>query len=250
MARQPNLNSTSALPALFLRKLESIRALSHVEREALHQIQGTCVSMLARQDISRAGDRPPCINILVDGFACRYVLLPDGKRQITFVHIPGDILDLQSVFLPIMDYNVCTFVQSQLLAIPHAAMLDLFLKHPRIGHLFWRETLIYAAIFREWMVGMGRRKAYARIAHFFCELIVRMQAAGLAREHEIDMPLTQIDIGDALGLSFVHVNRTLQQLRGAGLIELTRGRLRAIDWSGLCKAADFDPSYLQQQRVA
>jgi CRP-like cAMP-binding protein len=109
--------------------------------------------------------------------------------------------------------------------------------------------LIYAAIFREWMVGIGRRPAFASVAPLFCELIVRMQAIGLAVDHQVDLPLTQADIGDALGLSSVHVNRTLQELRGAGLIKMTRSRLRAIDWHGLCDAGEFDDSYLHQQQM-
>jgi CRP-like cAMP-binding protein len=132
--------------------------------------------------------------------------------------------------------------------IPHAAMLSLFHEQPRLAHLFWRDTLIDAAVFREWMVGIGRRSAFTRVAHLFCELIVRMQAVGLSSDYSVELPLTQADIADALGLSTVHVNRTLQEIRSAGLIKLSRGRLVALDWEGLCDAGEFEQSYLHRQR--
>lgn len=234
---------------LLIRRLDSTGSLSAVERMALGCLEGTPVSVNARTDFGRAGDRPRCVHVLLEGFAYRYALLPEGKRQITFFHIPGDILDLPALFLTTIDYDLCSVVRSQLLAIPHEAILSLFQEHPQTAHLFWRETLIHAAIFREWMIGMGRRQALARAAHLFCELIVRMQAVGLADDHAIALPLTQADLGDALGLSAVHVNRTLQELRGAGLIKLTRGRLEAIDWDRLCEAADFDPRYLHEHQI-
>ena len=219
----------SALIDPLTRKLESFGSLSIVEQGALRRTEGTRVPIERHHDIVSAGDQPRSVNVLLEGFACTYTLLPEGKRQITFFHLPGDVLDLPSLFIPVMDYSLCSLAHSQLLRIPHEAMLALFHEHPRITHLFWRETLIYAAIFREWMVGIGRRPAFASVAHLFCELIVRMQAIGLAVDHQVDLPLTQADIGDALGLSSVHVNRTLQELRGAGLIKLTRGRLTATD---------------------
>jgi CRP-like cAMP-binding protein len=134
------------------------------------------------------------------------------------------------------------------LAISHTSIFAVFQKHPSIAALFWRETLIDAAIFRELMVGIGRRSAYSRMAHLFCELIERMRAVGLASDHEIELPLTQTEIADALGLSTVHANRTLQQLRAAGLIKLTRHRLTAMNWRGLCTAGDFEPAYLHQRQ--
>ena len=133
--------------------------------------------------------------------------------------------------------------------IPHAAMLALFHEQPQVAHLFWRDTLVDAAVFCEWMVGIGRRSAFTRVAHLFCELIVRMQAVGLCSDYSVELPVTQTDIADALGLSTVHVNRTLQEIRGAGLIKFSRGRLVALDWEGLCDAGEFEQSYLHRQRT-
>jgi CRP-like cAMP-binding protein len=127
-------------------------------------------------------------------------------------------------------------------------MLALFAEQPQLAYLFWRDTLIDAAVFREWMVGIGRRSAFKRIAHLFCEMVVRMQAVGLSSNYAIELPLTQADIADALGLSTVHVNRTLQEIRRAGLIKFDRGKLVAADWPGLRQAGEFEQSYLHKQR--
>jgi CRP-like cAMP-binding protein len=231
---------------LLVRKLESIGSVSPKEREALRQLEVSRLSVEAHVDIVREGDRPHSVSLLQSGFCCRYKLVADGKRQITSFHIPGDIPDLPSLFVQIADHNFCTLASCQFAVISHASMLALFHEHPPLAHLFWRGTLIDAAIFREWMVGIGRRSAFTRIAHLFCELIVRMQSVGLSSGGSVELPITQTDIGDALGLSTVHVNRTLQELRGAGLITLGRGRLVALNWQGLCDAGEFDESYLHR----
>ncbi len=234
---------------LLIRKLGSIGELSGKQRDALRRLVAARVSVNAHTDIVREGDRPGSVTVLLAGLCCRYKLVTDGRRQITSFHIPGDVPDLPSLFLSVADYNLCSLAPSQLAAIPHAAMLALFHEQPDLAHLFWCGTLIEAAIFREWMVGIGRRSAFTRIAHLFCELIVRMQAVGLAPGYAIELPLTQTDIADALGLSTVHVNRTLQEIRAAGLIELGRGKLVARDWEGLCDAGEFDQTYLHGQRI-
>jgi CRP-like cAMP-binding protein len=235
---------------LLIRKLGSIAELSSKNRDALRRIETARVSVDAHTDIVREGASPSSVSLLLSGLCCRYKLVSDGKRQIRPFHIPGDVPDLPSLFLPGADYNLCSLAPSQLALIPHGTMLTLFHEQPDLAHLFWRGTLIDAAIFREWMVGIGRRSAFTRIAHLFCELIVRMQAVGLASGYTIELPLTQTDIADALGLSTVHVNRTLQEIRGAELIELGRGKLMALDWQELCDAGEFDPTYLHQHEVA
>lgn len=244
-----SLTTSEGAGELLIRKLGSHGELSGKERDALRRLEAPRVQVNAHTDIVREGDGPSSVTLVLEGLCCRYKLVSDGKRQITSFHIPGDIPDLPSLFLPVADYNVCALAPSQLAMLPHAAMVTLFREQPDLAHLFWRGTLIDAAIFREWMVGIGRRSAFTRIAHLFCELIVRMQAVGLASGYRIDLPLTQTDIADALGLSTVHVNRTLQEIRGAGLVELSRGKLAALDWQGLCDAGEFDPTYLHRQRT-
>jgi CRP-like cAMP-binding protein len=173
-----------------------------------------------------------------------------GKRQIFSFHIPGDIPDLQSLHLDVMDHNLGTLALCKLAFVPHPAMRALMRGFPRIGDAFWRDTLIDGAVFREWMIGIGRREAYTRVAHLLCELYVRLRAVGLTNGHAYEMPITQAELGDALGLSTVHVNRTLQELRGDGLIRTTSGTVAVLDWEALRNAGEFDETYLHLRKKA
>jgi len=183
---------------LLIRKLQSIGSLTPEQCVAIRALEASLVSVDAHQDVVREGDQPNAVTLLVHGFLCRYKIVADGKRQIMSFHIPGDVPDLAALFVRVMDHNLCSLVPSQLALIPRAAMLALFAQQPQLAYLFWRDTLIDAAVFREWMVGIGRRSAFKRIAHLFCEMIVRMQAVGLSSNYSIELPLTQTDIADAL----------------------------------------------------
>jgi CRP-like cAMP-binding protein len=132
--------------------------------------------------------------------------------------------------------------------ITHEALRDLCERYPRITSAFWRETLIDAAIFREWVMNVGQREAYSRMAHVFCELIVRLRAVGLVEDHACTLPITQGEFADAIGVSTVHVNRVLQEMRANGIIELSGDRLKVPDWETLKRAGDFDPIYLHLKR--
>ena len=149
-----------------------------------------------------------------------------------------------------MDHSVKTLTRCKVAFVPHDALAELTRRCPRVGDVLWRDTLIDAAIFREWMVGIGRRSTVTRIAHVLCEVFLRLKAVGLTHGHECEFPITQTEIGDALGLSTVHVNRSLQELRSIGLIDLRRGFLGILDWQGLKKAGEFDPVYLHLDREA
>jgi CRP-like cAMP-binding protein len=201
-------------------------------------------TLRAGQDIVREGDRPSQCCLLLEGFAYRYKLLEEGRRQIFSFHIPGDMPDLLSLHLSVMDHNLGTLSPGRVAFIPHSALRALTQCHPGIGEAFWRDTLVDAAVFREWMVGIGRRSAYTRIAHLLCEMFRRMQAVGLAQGDVVEIPLTQEVVADALGLSTVHVNRVLQALRGEGLITWQGRVLTVEDWEGLRRAGEFDPAYL------
>jgi CRP-like cAMP-binding protein len=230
--------------AALIRKLESIAPLAPEEKAALLRLPLRLKTLPAHQDIVRAGDSPSESCLLVEGFACRYSLTAEGKRQILSFHISGDILDLQSLHLSVMDHSLATLAPSSLAFIPHDDLRSLMRSHPRLGDLLWRDTLIDAAIFRQWMVGLGRREAYGRIAHVLCELLVRSRAVELVEDHAFTLPVTQAELGDAFGLSTVHVNRVLQDLRGDGLITLRGVSLKVLDWERLKKAGEFDPTYL------
>jgi CRP-like cAMP-binding protein len=234
-----------------IRRLESIAPVSDEERQAIAALPITVRDLRADQDILRDQDRPSQCCVILEGFACRYKLLPGGRRQIVSFHIPGDIPDLQSLHLEIMDHNLGTVVASKVAFIPHETVRLFLRAHPRIADVFWRETLIDAAVFREWVVNVGRREAYGRIAHVLCEVYVRLRAVGLVNGQSYLMPVTQAELGDATGMSTVHVNRTLQELRRDGLISTPRSGQVVIErWDGLQKAGEFDPTYLHLTKFA
>jgi CRP-like cAMP-binding protein len=227
-----------------IRKLESIAPLAPEEKAALLRLPLRLHAVAADQDIVCEGDSPSECCLIIEGFACRYNLTDEGKRQIHSFHIAGDIPDLQSLHLDVMDHSLGTLVPSKFAFIQHDDLRALMRSHPRLGDLFWRDTLIDAAVFRQWMVGIGRRSAHTRIAHLLCELLVRLRAVELVEDHVFNLPVTQAELGDALGLSTVHVNRVLQDLRGEGLISLRGGSLHMLDWDGLKRRGEFDPAYL------
>ena len=235
---------------VLIRKLASISPLTAEETECLAGLSLSSKSFPADQDVVNEGERPSESCLVVEGFVCRYKLTESGKRQIFSFHLPGDLPDLQSLHLQVMDHSVMTLTPSKLAFIPHESLKKIMHQRPRIADLMWRDTLIDAAVFREWMLGIGRRSAETRIAHVLCEVLVRMRAVGLANAHACELPITQAELGDALGLSTVHVNRSLQELRGRGLITLRGSVLTVEDWEGLKKAGEFDPTYLHLAKEA
>jgi CRP-like cAMP-binding protein len=236
--------SPSVEHARLIRKLETITKLTEAERTVLAELPLRFRSVADNSDILQEGDRSTECSLLVEGFAARYKVLGEGQRQIFSLHIPGDILDLQLLHLEVMDHSVRALAPCRVGYIPHQAIHAMIAAYPRIGAALWRDTLVDAAVFREWLAGVGRRSAYQRIAHLLCELYLRLLSVGLADAWSFELPVTQIELSDALGLSAVHVNRILQDLRRDGLIA-TRGAKTAIrDWARLQSAADFDPGYL------
>src|SRR5688572_29646210 len=231
-----------------IRKLDNIVTLDENERAALLNLPLQLTTLRADQDIVREGDRPSRSCALLEGFLATYKVTGEGKRQITNFHIPGDIPDLQSLHLEVLDSSLHTLTPCRVGFIQHEALHDLCDHHPRIARALWRETLIDASMFREWTVNNGRREAYGRISHILCELMTRLEAVGLAKDHTCEIPITQGEFADATGLSNVHVNRVLQELRGDGLITLKGNTLVALDWDQLRQAGDFDPTYLHLQR--
>ncbi|MBM6578940.1 Crp/Fnr family transcriptional regulator [Microvirga sp. BT689] len=230
--------------AALIRKLESIAPLAPEEKAALLRLPLRLKSVPAHQDIVSEGDRPCESCLVVNGLACRYILTEEGKRQILSFHISGDIPDLQSLHLTTMDHSLGTLVPCQLAFIRHEDLHALMRSHPRLGELFWRDTLIDAAVFRQWIVGLGRREAHSRIAHLLCELLVRLRAVELVEDHAFTLPITQGELADALGISAVHANRVLQDLRAENLITWRGDTLKVLDWQGLQRAGEFDPTYL------
>lgn len=233
---------------VWIRRLEQSTPLLDFERDALRTIPVKVRKIEPRTDIVRDGDRPTQCCMIIDGFCWRYKVTSAGNRQILSVHMPGEMPDLQSLHLTCMDHTLASITRAEVALVSHQSLRELTRRFPHLTDALWRSTLIDSAIFRQWLVGLGARTAYQRIAHLFCELSVR-QAAGGEPAQSIVLPLTQNELGDALGLSAVHVNRSLRDLREAGLALFERGVVQILDYPGLKKAGDFDPGYLQLQFV-
>jgi CRP-like cAMP-binding protein len=227
-----------------IRKLESIFTLTDDERHALQTLPMQVVAIRTDQAIVREGDSPSRSCLILSGFACVYKMTAHGKRQIVSFTIAGDIPDLQSLHLKVIDNGISTISPCSVGFITHDDLRAICERYPRITAAFWRETLIDAAIFREWVLNVGRPEAYTRMAHVFCELLVRLRAVGLVEDHACDLPITQGEFADAIGVTPVHVNRVLQAMRADGLIELKGDRLTVYDWDKLEQAGEFDPTYL------
>ncbi|MEA3003255.1 MAG: hypothetical protein QOH81_2043 [Sphingomonadales bacterium] len=224
-------------------KLQTIAPLPKGDRDALAALSADAREMGARRNIIREGDRPDHVHLIVQGWAARYKLLPDGARQITAFLIPGDFCDLHITVLREMDHSIATLTRAKVAYIPRERM-EALTARPDVARAFWWATLVDEAVLRSWIVNIGRRDAYEAIGHLMCELYMRMKNVGLTRDHSYELPLTQEEVGDALGLTPVHVNRVLQRMRSEGLIRFARGALTIHDYHRLEQASGFNPNYL------
>ena len=227
-----------------LRKLASHSPLAAAERGVLAALPAGEMRVHAREFVVHEGAQLSRSVLLLEGFAARFKLLPDGERQIVSLHVAGDIVDLHSAVLKVADRSIAAFSPARVAYLPHDTLLAALEASPAIARALWRDALIDAAISREWLLNVGRRDAYARMAHLFCELALRLGAVGLYRDGCFPLPLTQAELADTTGLTPVHVNRTLQRLRTDGLISTRGVELCIEDWDRLADAGSFDPSYL------
>jgi CRP-like cAMP-binding protein len=231
------------LTSLFM-KLRSKGRIDAEERQILEASISQTRNFSARQTIVREGAPLTTSNLLLDGVMCRYKDLPDGRRQILGLHIAGDFVDLHSFLLKRLDHSIAALTSCQIAVVPHEAITIITEKQPHLGRALWLSTLIDAAMHREWTLTMGRRSASSRVAHLFCEMFIRHQAIDQVENNSYPLPLTQVDVGDACGLTPVHVNRMLQQIRHDGSVEFRDGRVTVHDWERLVATAEFDPAYL------
>ncbi|MBY0250125.1 Crp/Fnr family transcriptional regulator [Methylobacterium radiotolerans] len=229
---------------VLIRKLESIGTLSEEERQAIQSLPMRIHILGARQDIVRDGEQPTQCCLILDGWVCRYKLLSQGKRQILSFHIAGDMPDLQGLHAHTMDYGLSTVKHATVAFIARESLRELTARFPSLATLLWRDTLLDAAVVRAWMTGMGRRTAFERIGHLFCELYLKLRAVGLAGDYRCPLPVTQMDLADALGLTPVHINRVLREMRSRALITLRHQTLVIEAWDDLLQASEFDPTYL------
>lgn len=230
-------------------KFEQRDRLPDDEKRVLEAAVVRIDSYRAREDVIIEGELQTESRLLVDGVAHRYKALSDGRRQIMALHIAGDFVDLHSFTLKKLDHNVATITPARFAVVPHDTLRAITESEPHLTRLLWMSTMIDAAIHREWVVSAGRRSAVEHIANLFCEMYVRSQAVGLADGKRYPLPLTQEDMADACGLTSVHVNRSLQELRATGAVEWQRGTVIVNDWDELQRIAEFDPRYLNLERM-
>jgi CRP-like cAMP-binding protein len=233
----------------FVRRIATVIRISDEEKSAIRKLPIRRTEIKADQDVVRQGESPTRMFFIVEGMTATYKIVSDSRRQIVGFHLPGDAPDLQSVHLRSLDVSIATITPSTIGFVTHTAILEVCDRFPRLTSAFWRHTLVDAAIFREWMANIGQRSALSRIAHLLCELVVRFRAVGAAGADTIHFPITQAEIGDAMGLSSVHVNRSLMQLRAKGYFILQDSTLQLLDWEGLQIAGDFSPEYLHLREL-
>ncbi|MBP0445131.1 Crp/Fnr family transcriptional regulator [Roseomonas sp. SSH11] len=199
----------------------------------------------ARWRVVRQGDRPDRIHVLLSGFACRYRLLPEGQRQILGFILPGDACNLQ--FFGALDYSVAALTSCDVATVSRRELEQLAQERPGIASALWCTAMADQSALREWLVSVGARSAVVRLAHMFCEFHTRLMQLGLVNGTSFNLPITQVDVANALGLSSVHANRSLMQLRTRGLMEWKAGRVTIPDPGALQRFGSFNPYYLHMR---
>ncbi len=227
-----------------IRKLESHSRLDEEDREAILALPHSLRSLDPGAYLIREGDLPQYCCVIVSGFAFRHKVTGDGQRQILAIHMAGEFVDLQNIFLEMSDHNVQALTRCDVAFVPRPAVEEIARTLPNVARAMWADTLIDASIFREWVVNVGRRSSISRIAHLLCEVALRMEAAGLSKDGIYQLPMTQEQIADAAGLTPVHVNRVLKELGRLGLIVREKRQVSIPDWEELRQIGDFNARYL------
>jgi len=239
------MSTSSASPlAPLLAKLQYCAPFNVSDDAALRALPHEVKKLEAGTYIVRDGDKQTRACVMISGFSYRHKVVADGARQILALHMRGDLVDLQNSFLGTADHNVQTLTACEVVYIPRDALKQLAFERPVIGEAMWRDTLVDGAIFREWIANVGRRDARTRIAHVLCEFALRLEAAGLGDHRHWDLPMTQEQLADVVGLTAVHVNRTLKTLDRDGLINRTKRSVAVANWKALATAGDFTSGYL------
>ena len=241
-------DSSTMLP--FLRTLEARSDVSNEEREAILALPFVPRQIRPNYDFVRQGELLSHSCFVLDGVVGSFKQDRDGNRQIVSIFINGDMVDLHSVVVPEAPSALQALTTTTILQVPHSALRQLARAYPNIGEAFWRHCVVDAGILMEWVVNVGRRDARKRMAHFFCELAVRSEGGTPSDGTVIPYPITQFQLSDILGLTAVHINRTLQGLRQSGLLETAeRSTQRILNWEGLARTGEFDSAYLHLDGV-
>jgi len=231
----------------FIEKLRGLAPLDTGDVDALATATVRSRTVPTRRDLIREGDRPGPVFVMLEGWACRYKILPNGTRQVLAYLMPGDSCDLHIGLLAEMDHNIQTITPARVATIERAEMDEIIDHHPAIAKALYIAQLIDEGTMRAWITSMGRRTSIERVAHLMCELYLRARNIGLTAETELELPLSQLLLADSLGMTPVHLNRVLKQLRLSGAMTLKRGSLVIVDPLMLTEIAGFDENYLHRR---
>jgi CRP-like cAMP-binding protein len=234
--------------SIHLKKLRSRTQISPEEERAIRDAVLETRRLPADTVAIRSGEELHSSMLLLDGWMARSKDLQSGERQVTELHVAGDFADLHSFTLKQLDHDVLTLSDCTVAIVPHERLRDITERYPHLGRIFWFNSNMDAAITRELALSLGQRTALGRMAHLFCELYVRLDVVGRVDGSAYDFPLTQREVSECLGLTVVHANRTLQELRRRRLVEFEKGKLTILDRRGLEAVAEFDPAYLYINR--
>jgi CRP-like cAMP-binding protein len=229
---------------LFVNRLASRSILTDDEVSVLLGLNGHTNKIAARTDFVRPRVPVDHACLIVKGLAGRFGQNRDGARQITCLYVPDDMADLSSVASPESGWGLAALTATTILRVPHADLRRVASKHPGIADAFWRDCVTDGSIFSEWVVNVGRRDAISRVAHVFCEMAIRCQRAGQGNRYSFPLPMTQTDLADATGMTGVHVNRILRELRTRSIAELRAGTVTIDDWDELVRIGDFDAGFM------
>lgn len=229
---------------LFLRRIVARSLLTEADQDAILSLPGKAIEVRANRDFVRLGEHVTNACLVVEGLVGRFGQNKDGARQITSLHIPGDMVDLHSVVVPHAPAALQAVTNTTILQIPHDKILDISHRHPNVMEAFWRDCVVDGAISAQWVLNVGRRNAQARLAHLLCEMAVRYDKIDRARGLTFDFPVNQTHLADCTGLTPVHVNRSLGALKRAELVSMTQKKVEILDWKGLVDIAEFDTAYL------
>lgn len=238
MPNRPNLQC-------FLDRVMSRSVLTVDEQQAILDLPGQAEQVHANRDFVHPGERVDHVSLVVAGIVGRFDLGSEGSRQITAMHIPGDVCDLYSVVQPLPTSALQALSTTTILKVSHRAIRSATARYPALAEALWRDCVVDSGILSEWVVNVGRRDAKKRVAHLLCEMATRLNAVKHRNEVMFDLLLTQTHIGDATALTPVHINRTLQSLRSDGLVDWRRQLVRLPEWDALVELAEFDAAYLQ-----
>ena len=243
--------STHPSPVLqaMLEKLATRAPLDESDRQALLSMPFKTRTVNPHQYIVREGDRPNSAVLVLSGLFYRQKVTVEGARQILSVHIPGDFVDMENCLLTVADHSVQALTSCEIASFERQHVIELIDNHARIARALWIDTLIDSAIFREWIVNVGRRDARSGMAHLLCEFARRLEVTSPSGTHNYELPMTQEQLADALGLTAVHVNRVLKDLESEGLIIRDKRSVSIPSWEKLRKMAGFNELYLHLDQV-